>query len=97
MHVTSPDYISQEMFDEFLRGLFCLDTSAGDLRQQVIFMLQRLRASSERLQILTDIESVVQNSSAHSTEQRTEIAYVMGMQIGFELAAHYPPRMLDFK
>jgi hypothetical protein len=40
MQITNSDYITQEMFDELLREIFCLDTSARDLRQQVILLLQ---------------------------------------------------------
>ena len=91
MHVTQPDYISQEMFDQVLRGLSSLESSGLDLRQQVSMMFQLLRGSSEHDQVMIDVHSVVEAAKARSDDRKAEIAFVMGMQLGFQLALVHPP------
>lgn len=95
MQITNPDYISQEMFDDLLKDMFSLVTPGTDLKQQMRLLRQRFLNSSERSRILADIESVAEYASVHSIEGNVAIAYVMGMQLGFELAAHYPPWMSE--
>jgi hypothetical protein len=95
MNITKPDYISQNMFDRVLRELSSLNTTGADLRQQMILLMQLLRGSADYAQILVDIQSVIDSAKTHTAGRRAEIAFVMGMQLGFELALAYPPLASD--
>jgi len=95
MHVTKPNYISQNMFDRVLQDLFSLNTAGGELRFQMAVLLQLLRGSADHAQVLFDIDSVASQAKAYSPARKAEIAYVMGMQLGFELAIVYPPTAPD--
>lgn len=91
MQLTDPSYISQQMFDKAIREKFQDNLNDGAVRQQAFKLLQMVRSSQWREQILADIMHAAKVSGHTSMDQAAEIAFCMGLQFGFELALSYPP------
>jgi hypothetical protein len=91
MQLTSPSYISQQMFDKALREKFQDNPDDEAVRQQAMKLIQLVRGSQSRERTLVDIMHAAKVSGHTSKEQTAEIAFCMGLQFGFELALSYPP------
>ncbi len=91
MQLTDPSYISHQMFDKAIREKFQDNLDDGAVRQQAFKLLQMIRSSQWREQILADILHAAKVSGHTSIDQAAEIAFCMGLQFGFELALTYPP------
>lgn len=91
MELTDPSYISEQMFDNVLRQKFMDNTNDLSVRHQALTLLQLVRRSQSREQIITDIMHAMKASGSSSKEQLAEIAFCMGLQFGFELGISYPP------
>ena len=91
MQLTYPSYISEQMFDKTLRKKFIENTDDPSVRHQALKLLQLVRSSRSRDQIIVDIMHAAKVSGPSSREQLAEIAFCMGLQFGFELGLSYPP------
>jgi hypothetical protein len=91
MQLTDPSYISHQMFDKAIREKFQDNLDDEAVRQQAFKLLQMVRSSKWREQILVDILHAAKVSGQTSMDQTAEIGFCMGLQFGFELALTYPP------
>jgi hypothetical protein len=92
MQLTDPSYISEQMFDKTLREKFIKNTDDPSVRHQASKLLQMVRSSQSRDQIIANImHAAAKVSGSSSKEQFAEIAFCMGLQFGFELGLSYPP------
>jgi hypothetical protein len=91
MQLTDPSYISEQMFDKTLREKFIDNTDDPSVRHQASKLLQMVRSSQSRDQIVADIMHAAKASGSPSKEQLAEGAFCMGLQFGFELGLSYPP------
>lgn len=89
--LTNPTFISVEMFDRVVIDKFQENTADESVRAQLLTLLQLLRQSNTRPQILTDVLYAAKKSGRSSSEGVAEIGFVMGMQFGYELGLSYPP------
>jgi hypothetical protein len=83
--------ISERMLDKIVKENFHDNASEAAVRNQAIKFVQMFRASTIRDQSIIDILNASQRSRRHFKEGIAEIAFVMGMQYGFELARTFPP------
>jgi hypothetical protein len=90
MELTDPSYISEQMFDKVLREKFMENQADISVRNQAVALLQLVRRSQFREQILVDIKHAM-NASRGNQDQLAEIAFCMGLQFGFELGLSFPP------
>jgi dienelactone hydrolase len=95
MKITDPGYISQRMFDKTLLEKFQNNLDDEAVRRQAITLIQFVRGSQLRDQILVDIFHAAKGSGHVSQERIAEIGFCMGLQFGFELALSYPPPQLS--
>ena len=89
MRVINPNYISQETFDAALQD-FHDNADGKDVREQAIALIRLLRTSAIHDQMRSAITYAAKASGHSSKEQMSEIAFVMGMHFGFQLASNYP-------
>jgi hypothetical protein len=91
MRLTDPSYISEQMFDKMLREKLQDNPDDESVHQQALQLIQMVRRSQARNQIIADIMRAAKASKQTSVEQLAEIGFCMGLQFGFELALSYPP------
>lgn len=91
MRLTDPSYISEQMFDKMLREKLQDNPDDESVHQQALKLIQMVRRSQARNQIIADIMRAAKASKQTSAEQLAEIGFCMGLQFGFELALSYPP------
>jgi hypothetical protein len=89
--LTNPTFISAEMFDRVVIDKFQENTADESVRAQAITLMQLLRQSRTRDQILTDVLYAAKKSGNSSREAVAEIGFAMGMQFGYELGLSHPP------
>lgn len=89
--ITDPSYISEHMFDKVAREKFQDNPDDAAVRAQAITMLRTFRAGKTHDQVIADIMHAARSSRRGSNEEMAEIAFLMGMQFGFELAMSFPP------
>jgi hypothetical protein len=89
--ITNPSYISEQMFDRVIREKFQENTDDRSVILQAAALARMFRAGKTHDQTIGDILHASQASRRESKEGLAEIAFVMGMQFGFELALTFPP------
>lgn len=89
--ITDPGYISEFMLDIAVREKFHDNTDDGAVRDQATKFLRMFRAAKMHDQTIVDILHASKFSRRKSKEDIAEIAFVMGMQFGYELAQSFPP------
>ena len=92
MQITDPSYITQRMFDTALQSKFIYNVDDADVRRQAVTLLHLFRNSTTHPQVLADVLHAARISRRTSVEQVAEIAFAMGLQLGFEVALTYPPK-----
>ena len=89
--LTDPSYISNQMFDRLVKVKFHDNADDAAVRDQALKLVEMIRASKLRTQILADVLHAAEVSRNKSPRGVTEIGFAMGVQCGFELALTYPP------
>jgi hypothetical protein len=89
--ITDPSYISEHMLDKVIREKFQDNTDDRSVSLQAAALLRIFRAGKTHDQAITDILHASHASRRETKEGLAEIAFVMGMQFGFELALTFPP------
>jgi len=90
-HITDPSYISEHMLDRVVKEKFQNSTNDAAVRDQATKFLQMFRAATSRDQTIVDILYASKSSKRKSKEGIAEVAFLMGLQFGFELALTFPP------
>jgi len=89
--ITDPSYISEQMLDRVVREKFHDNADDDAVRDQATTFLRTFQASRAHDQTIVDILHASRASRHDSKEGIAEIAFVMGMQFGFELVQSLPP------
>ena len=89
--LTDPSYISNQMFDRLVKVEFHDNADDAAVRDQALKLVEMIRASKLRTQILADVLHAAEVSRNKSPRGVAEIGFAMGVQCGFELALTYPP------
>jgi len=89
--LTDPSYISNQMFDRLVKVKFHDNADDAAVRDQALKLVEMIRASKLRTQILADVLHAAEVSRNKSPRGVAEIGFAMGVQCGFELALTYPP------
>jgi hypothetical protein len=90
-NITDPSYISEHMLDKVIREKFQENTDDRSVSLQAAVLLRIFRAGKTHDQTIVDILHASRASRRETEEGLAEIAFVMGMQFGFELALTFPP------
>jgi hypothetical protein len=89
MRVINHNFISQDTFDAALKDFH--DSAEGKaVRDQAVGFVRLFRGSSMCQQMHSGIAYAAKTSGHTSKEQISEIAFVMGLHFGFQLASNYP-------
>lgn len=89
--ITDPSYISEHMMDKVIREKFHDNADDRAVMLQAAALARMFRAGRTHDQTIVDILHASQASRRETKEGLAEIAFVMGMQFGFELALSFPP------
>jgi hypothetical protein len=90
-NITDPSYISEHMLDKVIREKFHDNTDDHAVILQGDTFARMFRAGKTHDQTIVDILYASRVSRHETKEGVAEIAFVMGMQFGFELALAFPP------
>jgi hypothetical protein len=91
INITDPSYISEHMLDKVVKEKFHDNADDVAVRDQGTKFLQMFRASATRNQTIVDILYAARMSRGDFKEGIAEVGFMMGMQLGFELALSFPP------
>lgn len=89
MRVINPNYIPQETFDVALQD-FHDHADGKDVREQAVAFIRLFQASAMYDRMQSAVAYAGKTSKHNSKEQISEIAFVMGMHFGFQLASNHP-------
>jgi len=89
--ITDPSYISEHMLDKVIREKFHDNTDDRSVSLQAATLMRIFRAGKTHEQTIVDILYASRALRHETKEGLAEIAFVMGMQFGFELALTFPP------